>query len=205
MQVSLFNGNRPPYVRFEKRPVEDRNASIEKGIYVTKDVDFALITPAGSRDVVEKIVSEWFTQLQQFVREERFPAQWLDYYKAQYKSWKEGDESPLQGTDIRNWPVLGPSMLTLCREIGVRTVEDLAQANEETIARLGMGGRDAVTKAAQWVAGGNAEKIEANNRIAALEQELAAMRAMQAQQAASQEAVVQKTSKGEDVSKSTKL
>jgi hypothetical protein len=31
-------------------------------------------------------------------------------------------------------------------------VEDLAQANEETISRLGMGGRDLKSKAVSWMA-----------------------------------------------------
>ena len=40
---------RPPYVQFEMRAVEDRQASIDAGHYVAKDVAYAIITPAGSR------------------------------------------------------------------------------------------------------------------------------------------------------------
>ena len=49
--------DRPPFVNFEVRAEEDRTASIEQGHYVAVDVDYALITPAGSRDCVERKVS----------------------------------------------------------------------------------------------------------------------------------------------------
>jgi hypothetical protein len=45
---------KPPYVRFEVRSVEDRTASIESGHYVGKDVIFAIVTPAGTRDRIER-------------------------------------------------------------------------------------------------------------------------------------------------------
>ena len=44
---------RPAYVRFERRPMEDKAASIREGRYVAKDVDFALVTPPYSNDCVE--------------------------------------------------------------------------------------------------------------------------------------------------------
>lgn len=64
---------RPPYVMFETRAVEDRAASLEKGHYVTRDVDYAIITPMGSKDRTERVIKEWFDQLQQQVAEGRFP------------------------------------------------------------------------------------------------------------------------------------
>lgn len=143
--------DRPPYVAFEVRGVEDRDASIAAGMYKTKDVDLAIITPQGSKDRTERVVSEWFENLELQVRQSRFKADWLRQYRGAYAAWKEGRELPLNGTPILTWPVLSPSQSKACLDAQVRTVEDLAQANEETIGRLGMGGRELKSKAVSWV------------------------------------------------------
>lgn len=142
---------RPPYVQFELRAVEDRNASIKAGHYVARDVAFALVTPAGSKDRIERVVEEWFAQLDQQVKEERFPMAWLRAYKDAYKDWKEGNEPVLNGTDIKNWPVASPAQVKLLSDLKIRTVEDLAVCNEEAVHRLGMGGRALKQKAVEWL------------------------------------------------------
>lgn len=157
---------RPPYVQFELRAVENRAASIAAGHYVATDVAYALVTPAGSKDRIERIVSEWFSQLEQQVQEGRFPAAWFSAYKKSFEAWKEGQEDPANGTPIRNWPVLSPAQTKLLLDLGVRAVEDLAVANEETIGRLGMGGRALKQKAIEWLesaknAGKQAEELVA--------------------------------------------
>jgi hypothetical protein len=143
---------RPPYVRFERRAEEDRNASIEAGHYVAKDVDFALITPMGSKDTIERRVDEWFPQLQQQVGEQRFKSGWLSAYREMYSAWKEGREIPLSGTPVMSWPALSPAQVQALLHARVRTVEDLASANEETLQRIGMGGRALKQKAVEWIA-----------------------------------------------------
>ena len=143
--------DRPPYVAFEVRAFEDRDASIASGMYKTKDVDLAIITPQGSKDRTERVVSDWFDNLEQQVRQSRFKADWLRQYRGAYAAWKEGRELPLNGTPILTWPVLSPSQSKTCLDAQIRTVEDLAQANEESISRLGMGGRELKSKAVSWV------------------------------------------------------
>jgi len=159
MQPGILK-DRPPYVAFEVRAEEDRNASIEAGYYKAKDVDYALITPAGSKDRVEQKVGEWFDKLQEQVMQERFPAEWLAKFQENYKLWKNGQEVPLTGTSVKNWPMLSPSQRTALLGLHVHTVEDLAAANEEVIVRLGMGGRSLRDKAREWLAstGGEAGK-----------------------------------------------
>jgi len=142
---------RPPYVVFETRPVEDRAASMEKGHYVTRDVNMAVITPMGSKDRTERVAEEWFQQLQQQVVEGRFPREWRTEFMASYEAWKEGRELPLNGTAILTWPVASPSQVKQLLDAKLRTVEDLAQANEETLAMLGMGARALKDKAVSWL------------------------------------------------------
>lgn len=143
--------DRPPFVSFEVRAVEDRDASLAAGHYVAKDVDYALVTPRGSRDRVERVAEEWLANLRKDSANGRFPLEWLRTIETGYKDWKEGRESPVNGTAISNWPVLSPAQLVLMRQIGVRSIEDLAAANEEMITRLGMGGRALKQQAADWL------------------------------------------------------
>ena len=153
---------RPPYITFEVRAVEDRNASIESGQYKTRDEDFVLVTPQGSKDRVERIASEWFTSLDEQVKQNRMPGDWVRQFRGAFEAWRQGKEIPVEGTAILTWPVLSPSQARSCIDAQVRTVEDLASANEETISRIGMGGRALKDKAVTWVssAGGKGKVVE---------------------------------------------
>jgi len=142
---------RPPYVTFETKGEEDRTASIERGFYVARDVDYALITPQGSKDRIERKVADWFPQLEQNVMENRMPREWLKAFREAYAAWKEGRELPLNGTPILTWSVAAPHQIKSLLDAHIRTVEDLAAANEETISRLGMGGRALKDKAVSWL------------------------------------------------------
>jgi len=143
---------RPPFVCFEVRAIEDRDATIAAGHYVTKDVDYALVTPRGSKDRVERIVAEWFPMLRQEAANGRFPLPWVTAIESGYADWKAGRETPIVGTAIKNWPVISPSQVIMMQQLGIRSVEDLASANEELITRIGMGGRALVQQAVSWLA-----------------------------------------------------
>ena len=146
---------RPPYVTFEFRAEEDRAASIEAGHYVSKDVPFVLVTPMGSKDRHESPADEWFARREQDAAEGRFPREWLSAFKGAFAEWKAGREIPLNGTSVANWPVASPAQVKMLLDLKVRTVEDLAEANEETLSRLGMGGRTLKQKAQDWLASAN--------------------------------------------------
>lgn len=164
MQPTVLEA-RPPFVRFETRSEESRAASVAAGNTVYTDVDYALITPQGSKDCIERRVDEWLVMLREQVKQERFPNQWLDHYKRLYEGWKAEGEIPVQGTPLRNWPMLTPAQVKTLTGLKLLSVEDLAVANEETIARMGMGGRALKDKAVAWLkaqgsdAGKQAEEI----------------------------------------------
>jgi hypothetical protein len=141
----------PPYIRFETRAIKQFKTAEEGGTVFFKDVDYALVTSHGSKDTVEKALPEWFTQLENEVRQDRLPGNWLEAYKRSYEKWKAGEELPVIGTPIKNWPVLSPAEAKMLNELGIRAVEDLANANEELIARIGMGARSLVQRAKDWV------------------------------------------------------
>lgn len=160
--------NRPPLVRFERRAKEDRAASLEKGHYATKDVDFALITPPYSKDCIEQEVDDWMRIMNEQVQQDRMPANWRDKYVEAYNAWKRGEEVPLDGTAIKSWPVISPAQRQNLIAMGVATVEDLAQINDEGMRRYGMGGLDLKQKAQAWLAASK-DVGQVTQQIAALQ------------------------------------
>jgi hypothetical protein len=142
---------RPPFVRFERRGVEDRNASLDQGRYVEKDVDMALVTPPGSRDIMVHSVEDWMKGLRRGVEESRLPQSWFDRYRAQYESWRKGEELPVNGSPIKGWGVLSPAQQKNLIGLNILTVEDLAALNDEGVRRVGMGGVDLKNKANAWL------------------------------------------------------
>ena len=143
---------RPAYVRFERRPVEDKEASLREGRYVAKDVDFALITPPYSKDCVEQKVTRWLEDLERGVRDGRIPQQWATLWKEGYQKWQNGQEMPLHGTPVLGWGVISPAQQKMLIAINCLTVEDLAQINDEGMKRVGMGGLELRNKAKNWLA-----------------------------------------------------
>lgn len=157
---------RPPFVRFEIRVEEDRQASVDAGHYVGKDVIYAIVTPIGSRDTIERNAEEWIAGLAEGVKQERIPASWESAYRRALKDFQESRETPDNGTPIKDWPGASPAQIKTMLDINVRTVEDLAEANEETVGRIGMGGRALKQKAKTWLksaneTGKNVEKVNA--------------------------------------------
>ena len=142
---------RPAYVRFEKRPIEDRDASIQKGHWVGKDIVYALVTPPGTKDVVVVDAAEWIKRLERDELEGRIPSQFVDAYKRAFEKYKKGEEIPLEGTPIKGWPPLSPAQQRNCIAMNILTVEDLANLNSEGMARFGMGVVELKRKASNWL------------------------------------------------------
>lgn len=167
---------RPPYVRFESRPIEDRDATVKAGHVVYKDVDFALVTPAGSKDVHEAIASEWLEKIRREVQNGRVPQAWATHFEAIYQAWKKDEEPPVNGTRLSHWPGLNKAQLEQLRNLRMLTIEDVAAMNEEAIARIGMGGRALKQRAQAFLdaATGPAKQAE---QLAAMQVENEALKA----------------------------
>lgn len=142
-----------PYVRFERVAVEDKQESLRAGQYMAKDIDYALITPQGSTDVLKYKVTSWFAQMETETRTSppRLPMEWFERYKKSYDLWLLGQEIPLEGTAIRGWGMISPAQKENLIKINIRTVEDLANCNEEAMRRIGMGALDLKNRAIGWL------------------------------------------------------
>lgn len=163
---------RPPYVRFDRRPVRDNAQSVEKGYEVTRDEDFALITPPGSRDCVVKVASEWLREIEAKSRngDQGWPPEFVRHFKNAFAEYLEQNEIPELGTPIRGFMLLQPSEQQRCLSANIRTVEDLASATEEAVSRIGMGARAMKERAAKWLEtrnDGSAKVASDNTRLQA--------------------------------------
>lgn len=174
--------DRPPYLRWELRQMEDRNASIAEGRYVARDVVFALLTPSGSKDVIPLIAEEFLKDCEEKARRGRYNPEWAKAFRASYDAWTKGVEMPESGTPIRGWPLLSPAAQEMYLRLNIRTVEDLALMTEEGIKNAGMGARGDKKKAEAWLeqakTGADAGKVAAlqtrNEELEAQVKELSA-------------------------------
>lgn len=166
--------NRPPYVEFETRAVEDRAATIAAGVYQTKDVDFITIVPAGSggKSKIEQEYTNWLAKIKprtgsisgadgHYVQESRFPVDWVEKIERMYSLWKQGEMMEVDGTPLKNWPVVSPTQLKICLDMHLLSVEMLADAADDTVTSLGMGGVALRQRARDWLkqASGDGPKL----------------------------------------------
>lgn len=141
----------PPYVEFETRAEEDREKTIATGRPVFKDVDYALVRALGSKDCVEKNAVEWLAHLDHQAMIRAYNPEWAKFFREQYTEWKRGEEVTQFGTHIKNWAGLSPGVYQTLIAARITTIEAVADANEESLTRIGMGSRDLKQRAQAWL------------------------------------------------------
>jgi hypothetical protein len=119
-----------------------------------RDEDWVVIYSQGGKDKVEKKVSDWIATLEMHLSAKRVSIEYVRQVKAAYEEFKAGRELPLNGTPLEALG-LTTDQLKMLRELKVRAVEDLAGANEEVVARMGMGGRALKSRAQVFVQSAN--------------------------------------------------
>jgi hypothetical protein len=145
---------RPPFVEFKQIAKHDPKRSEELGYRVTKNVDMAFIMQPGSRDQVEIEAEAWLNSIKRKMLDaapDAYPQEWVDGFRKKYEMWKEGNEAPLNGTSVKEWPVLSPAQVQNFIALGLLTIEDVAAMTEEAMGRYGMGGRELREKAREWI------------------------------------------------------
>lgn len=158
--------SRPPFVMFETRALPDRAATEQAGIVQYKNVDFALITPSGSKDCVEKIAIEWLAQIRKRALDGLDDPEWVKHFTLRYEEWKKGNEMPENGTPLKMWPAITPADIAVLHAAKIFTVEDLAALPDAGFNLVGMGARALREKARAWL--GSSEVGKTAEQIAKL-------------------------------------
>jgi hypothetical protein len=148
MVSMLSTAPQMPHLFFSEDSIEDRGASIAAGRLVSKPIDKVTIRQPGSKDDVEKEAEPWLETLHQ---NPNWAPEWVERAKSMYRQWKAGQEITQVGTHIRMWAPVSKSEAEMLIAAGVRTVEELASANEQIISRIGIGGRDLKNRAIAWM------------------------------------------------------
>jgi hypothetical protein len=154
---------RPPFVEFKRVAIHDKLRSEELGRRVTKDLDMAFIMQPGSKDQVERIAVDWLAMLK--IKSvngspDAYPQEWIDGFHRKFDSWKNGQDAPLDGTSVKEWPVLSPSQADNFISMRILTIEDVAAMTEEAMRSYGMGGREFKQKAQEWCKGKDSATLE---------------------------------------------
>lgn len=154
MNVAIAQA-RPPYIEFKRIAKDDPKRSVELGYRVTKDVDMAYVMQPGSKDQVERVATDWLESIKRKMLEgapDAYPEEWVMAIHKKYDAWKQGQEAPLDGTSVREWPVLSPAQAENFIAMHILTIEDVAAMTEEAMSRF-MGARDLREKAREWLKG----------------------------------------------------
>lgn len=188
MAIALMP-QRPPFIVFEQRAIEDRNASIAAGGLVMRDVDYVIVRQVGCKDTVEKEAEGWLADIEKAAAQGTYPGEWVRHFREKYQAFKAGQAEPELGLSVRQWPSLSKAQAENLIAAGVRTVEDVAVMNEPTMQRVGMGARELKgkakayvesrdqNKAAEQITALQAQLCDRETRIEALEARLAALEA----------------------------
>lgn len=164
-EIAVQKGGRP-HIRFEMRSAEDRNASIEVGHKVYKDIVWVIITPPGGKDVVENHADLWMTNIRDRSQVGQYDPEWVEAFAKMLAMFKAGLEMPEDGTPLRMCTTLfTPAEIQNCLGANISSLEQLAGANEEALGRIGMGARALKLRAEEAVKLGEgkegAMKVEA--------------------------------------------
>lgn len=135
------------WVEFHRKAIQNNFKSTEAGRPIFDEFDYVdIVIPGGKTKVSRKATEQ---------DKERFKAHWALYQAKQ--NGATGDA--VIGTPLDQWPALSTSQVHEMRAMGIRTVDQIANLNDQGIQAIGMGGRELKAKAVAFLASasGNAE------------------------------------------------
>jgi hypothetical protein len=121
---------------FGLHAVQDTTASEEAGHPVYKEKDYVrIISPGNDKEIVHRAVKE--------EDKERWPREWAAY--------QNREEVPIEGMILSEWAQITKAQALTLEGMHIRTVEQLAEVNDQSISNMGMGFRELKNKAQEFV------------------------------------------------------
>jgi hypothetical protein len=153
------------FVQFFTRPQEQTFESEKQGRPIYKDCVYIRIqAPGDSLNIVERPMWEQ--------DKARFPRQWLAFQAQEQQS--------VEGTPVQEWASIGASQAQELKAMGFHTVEQLANASDTQLQKIGMGGFGLRAKAQAWLASANDGAL-VQQQAAELERQKAEIEALKKQ------------------------
>lgn len=116
-------GDEKLFVVFHMDIVHDEAASLENGRPIYRDTEFVRIfVPGDKTNVIDRPVR---------------PSD-INRFSKQYLAFKEGkaEEEQIDGTPLRDWPMVGRAQVAELHYFGVRTVEQLADVRDDLCVKI---------------------------------------------------------------------
>jgi hypothetical protein len=98
------------------------------------------------------------------------PVLW-DHVKPIYEKWQKDNIIATEGHPLEAWPVITKGQIKVCKSLGLRSVEDVAQATDSVREKFGMGFLDLRNQAKAFLA--NKADSATANKVADLEAKMA--------------------------------
>lgn len=129
------------------------------------------VTERVEKEVKDRVeINPWLIQLKDKLRDGFITDQYYDYCKRAYERFMASETAPVDGVPLADWRGATEAMKKKAIDIGVVTVQALAEMNEETMQNIGMGAREMKRKAIQWLEA-NDSPLKAASKIVNLEEE----------------------------------
>lgn len=160
--ITMIQQPRMPYVRWTVEAIESKDGD---GHIVYSNKYMANIVAAGGKDELVKDAVEWLRELKnkgdrgQFDQAANEYGHWYDHFSAQFAKFKAGEELAVVGTPLRAVMAFMKAEVMQCERANIYSLEDLAQANEEGLRNIGIGGRALKDKATQLLASKGDNKL----------------------------------------------
>lgn len=126
LDSDIMNPDSHLAVRFYQREVDNAFQTALQGRPIKKMADFVRIEIPGDRNtIIDTFVNE--------SHKKRFPMQW-----AQYQNEKADGGNDVQGTLLKDWPLLSAAIAAELKHFNFYTVEQIAGASDMQLNNLGM-------------------------------------------------------------------
>lgn len=148
------------FLHFWEEAAENAAASAKAGRAVFDSILYMKIRAPGDKSemvyAMEKTLPDGTVIKKSELAWKRY-GKYVDEYKA------KGAGVAVTGTPIEMWPLVDTRRVAMLKHNGIYNVESLASLGDAGIATLGMGGRELVQKAKDWLASAadNATKMQA--------------------------------------------
>lgn len=164
--------NHKVYAEFYMHPVQDHKKTIEEGRPIYQEVEYICInTPGDKNSVIRRPVRVGHHEKSDNRR-----------FAAQYRQFKENKEQVLEGTPLKEWPLISQSQVLELEHYNIKTVEQLSELSDSHAQKL-MGYNKLRTQAASYLAAakGDAPTAQMQEELNKAKEEADAMKEQMAE------------------------